>query len=189
MKRFFPLLALVLSLPFIAHADEASKRAKAQEMVLLVHSDRMVAQASDNIMKQVSTLAEKMAGANPTPENKAKLADFQKKMFALIDAQVSWKAMEPIFTDLYAQTFTEPELDAILTFYKTPAGGALIQKMPTVSSQVAQFAQSRMATLQPQMRQMFDDFQKSQAPSASHTSPEPSASPAPPTAPGTGTPR
>ena len=91
----------------------------------------------------------------------------------MIDAQLDWKALGPAIIDIYAQTFTEPELDAIVTFYKTPAGSALLDKMPQINDQVEQLAHSRLVILQPQIRQAFDDFRKGQAP------PSPAAAPAP----------
>jgi hypothetical protein len=91
----------------------------------------------------------------------------------LIDAQLGWKAIEPSIVDLYAKNFTEQELDAIVAFYKTPAGLALIAKIPWIDSQVQQLAQSRLTILQPQIGQALDDFRKSQA-----AAPAPAAAPA-----------
>jgi hypothetical protein len=79
---------------------------------------------------------------------------------------LDWKALGPAIIDIYTQTFTEQELDAIVTFYKTPAGIALLDKMPQINDQVEQLAHSRLVILQPQISQAFDDFRKSQAPPA-----------------------
>ena len=141
-------------------------------MVTLLHTERMVQQNSATIMKQVSDAAEKEIGPNPTPESKARLAGLENIISQLIDAQLDWKALGPTIIDIYAQTFTEQELDVIVTFYKTPAGIALLDKMPQINDQVEQLAHSRLVILQPQIRQAFDDFRKSQAP------PPPAASPA-----------
>ncbi len=188
LHRLALFLALVLCLPLAAragqapaahpsqapaaHADDASRRAKAAQLVTLLHTERMVQQNSATIMKQVSDAAEKEIGPNPTPESKARLAGLENIISQLIDAQLDWKALGPTIIDIYAQTFTEQELDVIVTFYKTPAGIALLDKMPQINDQVEQLAHSRLVILQPQIRQAFDDFRKSQAP------PPPAASPA-----------
>jgi hypothetical protein len=166
-----------------ARADDASRRAKAAQLVTLLHSESMVQQAFSNIMQQVTTTAQNAAGPSPTPENKAKLDGFEKKVSQLLDAQLGWKAMEPTITGLYSKTFTEQELDGIVAFYKTPAGIALLDKMPGINTQVNQLAQSRLTSLQPQINQMFVDFLKSMpAPeSAPAASPAPAATPAPTT--------
>lgn len=183
MNRIALLLVLALSFPIAARADEASHRAKAQEMVILLHTDRMVKQVSANFMKQLSTAGEKLIGPNASDEKKAQLADFEKKFAAMIDAQVGWDVMEPALTDYYQKAFTEEELDVIVTFYKTPAGAALVERMPAVNAQATQLLQSKMAAVQPQMKQMYEDFQKSQvaAPAPAAPAAPPAAVPAPPT--------
>jgi len=183
LHRLALLLILVLCLPLAARADDASRRAKAAQLVTLLHTERMVQQNSATIMKQVSDAAEKEIGPNPTPESKARLAGLENKISQLIDAQLDWKALGPAIIDIYTQTFTEQELDAIVTFYKTPAGIALLDKMPGINTQVNQLAQSRLTSLQPQINQMFVDFLKSMpAPeSAPAASPAPAATPAPTT--------
>jgi hypothetical protein len=175
--RLALLLILVLCLPLTARADDASRHAKAAQLVVLLRSEHMVQQNSATIMKQVSDAADKVAGPNPTPESKASLAIVEKNISQLIDAQLGWKAIEPGIVDLYAKNFTEQELDAIVAFYKTPAGAALIDKIPQIDNQVQQLAQSRLTILQPQISQAFDDFRKTQAPPPAATAP--AASPAP----------
>lgn len=181
MNRLALLLTLVLCLPLTARADEASRRAKAAQMVALLHTERMVQQAAITILKQVSDAAEKTVGPTPTPQSKVQLADFEKKASQMIDAQVGWNAMQPAITDFYAKTFTEQEMDVIIAFFKTPASTAFLDKMPTINAQVDQLAQSKLAILKPQINRSFDDFRKSQAPPPSAASPAaaPAASPAP----------
>ena len=165
MNRFAVLAAaFALCLPLTARADDASMQAKAKEMVTLLHTDRMVSQVSTNIRKQISDAAEKSIGTDPTPENKAKLTDFQKKLSDIIDAQVGWSVMEPAFTEVYAKTFTEEELTAIIAFYKSPAGVAFLEKTPTLNAAITKATQPRLATLQVQLRQALEDFRKSQTP-------------------------
>jgi hypothetical protein len=167
MNRLVVLLALLLCLPLSARADEASKRVKVHEMFLLLHMDKRVDQLMDLMMKQVSSNSEKMFGKDLTPEEKAKLSHFQEQVFNLVETQVSWKALEPQYTDLYAQTYTEDELDAILAFYKSPAGVSMIAKTPELTTRSMELSQARMTTLMPQLRQMMEDFMREAAKSAS----------------------
>ena len=183
LPHLFLLLTLILCLPLAARADDASRHAKAAQMVTLLHTESMVQQASVTILKQVSDAAEKAVGTTPTPQSKAQLADFEKKASQMIDAQVGWNALQPAITDLYAKTFTEQELDVIVAFFKTPESAAFLQKMPQINDQVEQLAHSRLVVLQPQINQALDDFSKSQAPPPPATAPAaahaPAASPAP----------
>jgi len=168
MKRITPLLAvclaLVLSVPF-ARADEASRRAKAKEMLTLMHMDATMSKMMDNMMQQMSAMSKQMGGGhgNVTPEQQARLDDFQKKVFTLIETQMSWKNLEPDYIDLYAKNFTDEQLDGIITFSKSPAGVAMIEKLPTLTTEGMQLAQTRMTAIQPQLMQMIQDFAKSAA--------------------------
>jgi hypothetical protein len=161
MKRLALLLTLVLCLPLTAHADDASRHAKAQEMLTLMHLDRVMDQVMNNMMQQMSTMSKQLGGNTVKPEDQAKLDEFQKKAFDLIQSQMGWKALEPDYVDIYAKNFTDEQLDAILVFYKSPAGIALVDKLPTLTAEGSQLAQAKMTALQPQLRQLIQEYSKS----------------------------
>lgn len=169
MNCRFAVLALALALPVAARADDATQHARAQELVTILHSDRMLGQLSGNILKQVSDAAQQVAGPNPSAENQAKIAEFNKKITDLVDAQLGWKVMGPDIVNIYAKSFSEDELTAILTFYKSPAGAAFLAKAPEVNQQLQQLAQPKLSALQTQLREAFDEFRKSVAPAAPPT--------------------
>jgi uncharacterized protein len=166
MNRSFAVLALALMLPLAARADDASQHAKAQELVNLLHSDRMVTQLSGTILKQVADAAQQVESRNPSTENQAKLTDFNKKVTDMVNAQFNWTVVGPQIVDLYAKAFTEDELSAIVTFYKSPAGTAFLAKAPDINQQLQQIVQPKLATLQTQVRDAFAEYQKSVAPPA-----------------------
>jgi hypothetical protein len=189
MNRLTALLALVLIFPLAAHADEASRRAKSEELITLLHADRMSTQVTENVMQQTTAITTQKAGGTLSPETKTALADFQKKLVAVMEPQVGWKAIEPDYIRLYAAAFTDEELDGMLAFYKSAAGKALLEKMPDVNQQTGKILQSKFAALQPQLKQMLTDFESTVPPKASGpptlTSPPPylPTPPAPTTAP------
>jgi uncharacterized protein len=161
MKRIALLLTLFLCLPPTVHADEASRRAKAQEMLTLLHMDRLMNQLMNTALQQTSAITKQLGGKTVKPEDQARIDEFQKKVFQLVESQMGWKALEPDYVDIYAKNFTDEQLDAILAFYKSPTGVALVEKLPTLTAQGMQIAQAKMATLQPQLKQMIQDFAKS----------------------------
>ncbi len=185
-RRLVLLLVLVLCLPLTAHADEATRRAKAKQMLTLLHVESQIQQSAANMQMQILSEIEKTAGSNPTSDNKSKIADTEKKISQLIEQKLSWKVLEPSFVDLYAKTFTEQEMDQIIVFYKTPSGVALIQKMPEIDAQVNQYTGSKLQEIQPQVNQLYSDLRNSLAaePMSSATLPSPSGVTLAPTASG-----
>jgi uncharacterized protein len=167
MKRIVLFLGLVVCLPLTAHADDASRHAKAQEMLTLLHMDHLMDQLTNGMMEQMAAVTKQLGGNTVKPEDQAKIDEFQKKVVQLVQSQMSWKALEPDYVDIYAKNFTDEQLDAILAFYRSPAGIALVEKLPTLTTQGMQLAQAKMAILQPQLKQMVDDFAKSAAQTSS----------------------
>ncbi|MGD0797507.1 MAG: DUF2059 domain-containing protein [Acidobacteriaceae bacterium] len=183
MNRFTALFAFALSFSLTARADDASLHAKAKEMMVLARVDRINNEVLDTLIQQTTAITTQHFGGTLNAEQKAALADFQKKLTAVIEPQIGWKAMEQAYTDLYASTFTEEQLDAIIAFYKSPAGAALLDKMPTINKQANAMMETKIQALEPQVRQMFEEFEKSQlsAPPPAPAAPAPSPKPAPPT--------
>lgn len=158
-------LLVMISLAAPARADEVSKRAKVHELFDVMHLDRTVQQMTDATMKQVSGLTQQMRmGRQPPPELQAKLDEFQKRVFDLVTAQVSWDKLEPEYTELYMQTYTEQELDDILTFYRSPSGASMIAKTPELLAKSTALSQERMQKIMPQLMQMLQDFVKEVSP-------------------------
>lgn len=60
--------------------------------------------------------------------NEKALADFQTKVEAVINNAMGWDKLRPLYIKLYMDAYTEEELDGIVTFYKSPAGQAMVSK-------------------------------------------------------------
>jgi hypothetical protein len=163
MRRLAILLIAVLAFPLAARADEASKRAKIDELFTVMHMDRTMQQLMDAMEKQVIPMTQQMFGGGVPEPLKQQVADMQKQMFQLIEQQMGWKAMEPAYVEIYARNFTEDQIDDIVAFYKTPTGAALLDKLPALTTEGMQAAQAKMVTLEPQIKKMIDDFAKQNA--------------------------
>lgn len=86
------------------------------------------------------------------------LHQFENQMFALIAERLSWEQLKPRLVQIYSDTFTTDELSGILTFYKSPAGQAVLRKMPGLMTQCSAMGQQQCADLGPQIQKMMSDF-------------------------------
>ena len=154
MMKYAALLTLIL-VP-LACADEATKVAKVEELLTVMNvaeqQKLMMAQMSKMVMNQVK---DSMASQGTSAEAIAKAQERQKRVFALIEQTTSWENMKPVFLKAYADIFTEPEIDGILAFYKTPSGRAMIEKQPALNAKIMTSVQGLMADLMPKMEEIL----------------------------------
>ncbi len=182
MKRSFLPLVLLLPLTIPAHADDASKRTKIMELLTVLKVDQVGKQIVDGASAQTDALGHREFGATETPDQQKKVADLHQQVVTLIAPAVDWKTLQPEFVSAYNTAYTEPEIDGILTFYKTPAGQALLNKGPEIGQKSNQIVQAHMTAVQPQLRQLVQDFAKNSQPAGAApagTSPQPQSRPTP----------
>lgn len=178
MRRYVALLLIVMTVGCCcARADEASKRAKAEQLFILLRMDTIMDQLMSGVKRQVQQITESMPGADTaTPEQKKQITDFQQRVMDTVNQNIGWKALKPDFINLYASTYTEEELDGIVAFYKSPIGQKMIEKTPELTTRSTQITQQKMTELQPVLSQMVQDFMKQMAasmgkPAATQTAP------------------
>lgn len=152
------LTALLLTLP-LAHADDTSKRAKIDELFTLTKANQMVDQMLSQMSATIKAQADQQtANAHLTPEQQ-KLADqFQARTQQILQQSVSMDHLKPILVQVYMDTYTEDEIDGILTFYRSPAGQAFLAKTPQLLTRTITLMQEQMADVQPQFQQAAKDF-------------------------------
>jgi uncharacterized protein len=153
--------ALALVIVPGARADEASKRAKVEELVTVMHMDRMMDQMVEALKSQTAQMMQQLPDADSmTPEQKKIMADYQDKTLQIVIDSVGWKSMKPEFVTLYVQNFTEEEIDGMVAFYKSPSGQAVLNKMPQLMTAAMKLTQSRMVDVQPKLKALTDDLTK-----------------------------
>lgn len=115
--------------------------------------DSMVAQM-DAAMKDGMVQATK--GKPSSVELKAVMDRVQKKTMEVLKEELDWTVLEPLYVTVYQEHFTQAEVDAMLTFYRTPVGATVIEKLPVVMQQSMVKMQNRMGP----MLQKLETIQK-----------------------------
>lgn len=165
-KRVLAVLLFALPLSVPGHADDASKRAKIEELFTILHVDQVSSQILSNLNRQMQGLSQHQFGPTPTPDQQKQFDEFQIKVSGLVQQTVGWKVLEPDFLKIYSDAYTEPEIDSFLAFYKSPAGKTMLAKSPDLATKSMGITQQHMATIEPQLREMVTDFVKQTAPAA-----------------------
>jgi hypothetical protein len=163
MKKWTVVLVMMMAVAPMARADDASKTAKVHELFTAMHMDRMMSQMMDQMtgfMKQQfqQSIQEATSSAAMSDGQKKLTDEFFGKVMKLATDSMSWKALEPEYTKIYANTYTEDEIDAITVFYKSPAGQAMLTKTPELTAASMKVVQGRMVELQPKMKELSDQY-------------------------------
>ncbi len=149
-------------------------------VILFAPATAMAAQASDGSIKQLLavTKAEKLIdgmrtqldsamnnsiqqalnGQAPTAKQQQVISKMKNRMVSLLQGELSWEKLEPMSVRLYKESFTEEEVDGMLTFYKTPAGQAVIGKMPVLMQKTMFEMQKMTSDMVPKMQSIEQDF-------------------------------
>ena len=117
------------------------------------------------------------------------LEPFRDVMVNWLKKYMTWQAMAPELTKLYAANFTEEELKAMAAFYRTPAGKKTLGKLPELTQRSAmigaQLGQAHSEELQALMKARSEELEKKQKAAAATTpgtaAKPPAAKPAAPT--------
>ena len=155
--RYIILLAYFAMCPAIA-AEPPASEASVRELLCITQSQKLV----DGTMGQVDAMMQRsmkqaLAGQTLTADQQRIMDNMRTKTIALFREDMKWETLEPMFIDVYKQSFTQKEVDGMLDFYKSEPGQAVIAKMPLVMQNTMQAMQGRMAVMLPKLQQLQQD--------------------------------
>lgn len=139
-------------------ADSKPSEASVKELLLLSGSPKILEMSKG----QLATMAggpvqQALQGKSLTPEIRKVVEGGQAKSMALLNDKLKWEAFEPTFVEIYQSMLTQDEVDGIVAFYKTPAGQAMIQKMPQLMQTSGQRLQQQLGPLMQQLQQISQE--------------------------------
>ncbi|MDD2368953.1 MAG: DUF2059 domain-containing protein [Sulfuricurvum sp.] len=154
-KRIILSLFVASSALMAAPASQSSIR----ELLEVAESRKLV----DSITIQTEAMMNRsvqqiLAGKNPTPKQMAVIEKMKKNALAVMQDTIAWEKLEPMYIRLYEETFNQEEIDGIIAFYKTPAGKALIVKMPTLMQKSMIEMQKLSLEMMPKLQQVQQQF-------------------------------
>ncbi len=142
---------VLLLLPFFISATVfADAHAKAVELMKLMEIRKNI-EASTGQIKQFSNSMIDSQGLAPE-ETKAAKAAAEKSMEAALGAiqEIDWEGM---FASIYAEVFSEEEIQGLIDFYQSPVGKKFLDKQPELTAATMQKMQLEMAKIMPAIQQ------------------------------------
>lgn len=158
-KHLLLLLTFFIAPVFNANAAVPSEQS-IKQLLTVTDSRKLVDRMTgemEGMMK--GAMQQALKGQTISPKQQKIIDDMQSKTLAVLKQELNWDVLEPMYLKIYAESFTQEEIDGILAFYATPAGQALIQKMPSVMQKSTEEMQKRMASLMQKLQKIQQDAQ------------------------------
>ena len=156
------LVGLVLSGAMVcgsARAEEASKRAKIHDLFLLMHIDKTMQMVMDQAADQgAKTALSLFPNMQLTAAQQKEMDDGLKQIREITHDGLAWSRLEPGFTDVYAESYSESTVDGLLAFYRSPAGTEMLAKQPEVMAKSNSVVQAAAVEMQPRMQKAVQDM-------------------------------
>lgn len=163
------LLLLLLGGSFVYAAENSSPSAPAaakppsEESIKQLLEVTQARKLIDSVMSQMDLLmqqavAQAVQGQEIPPKVQKEIDQQRAEMLAMMKELLDWKKLEPMYVRIYQKTFTQQELDGMLAFYKTPAGAAVVTKMPAIMQNTMDEMQSMMGPVMEKMKKMQQDL-------------------------------
>ena len=151
------LLAALLALLATAGPALAQQPADDARIDRLIEISR-TRQTLDAMLPQIEAsqrqMAAQMAGGRELDAAQQQRLDrILEGSAAAIRKALAWENLAPMYRDIYRQTFTGEDIDAIVAFYETPTGQRMLDKMP-------QLMQNTMAAMQRLVVPMLQDMER-----------------------------
>lgn len=164
--RSFLILALCGS--FVHAADNPSPtpaspapsptEASIKELLEVAQSHKLVDSViarMENLTQQ--TIAQATRGQQVPPNVQKDIDQRRGEMVAMMKDLLDWKKLEPMYVRIYQKTFTQQEVDGMIAFYKSPAGHAVISKMPAALQTTIDEMQAMMGPVMEKLQRLQQD--------------------------------
>ena len=163
MKNYlvvFTLLLAAVTAPAAPPTDQSIEQMmdvmRVKEMV-----DQMLTQVDTSMRAGMEQgMQRSLDGKAVTDAQKAKVADFQKRIAAMMKDELSYAKMKDIYLQVYRETFTQEEVNSIITFYSSPAGKAMVEKIPLSMQKASTLMQARMGPMMQKFQALGEQFEK-----------------------------
>src|SRR2546421_8094636 len=134
LTRFLvAFVVLGLISPLADAADTPPSEASIKQLLEVTHAHQLL----DNMMSQIDAMMKNAMqqvtqGQPPPPEVQKSFDKAHNEIMTMFKEQFTWDKMEPVYVRVYQKSLSQPEVDGMVAFYKTPIGQSVIGKMPVI---------------------------------------------------------
>lgn len=159
MKKIIAIfIMMAISIP--AFAQPTSKES-VKELLKITKSEQFLGQMSQQINTMMHSSIEKITqGRKLTTKQELAVVNYTQELGKIMQEELTWAKLEPEMIKIYAEEFSQEEIDGMIKFYKTPVGQSTIDKMPIVMQKSMQVGYKQMDAITPKIMQAADKLAK-----------------------------
>lgn len=147
MLKHLGLVALLCLVPLRAQTTPPSDESL-RELLEVTHSRDVLDQMKAQIHALMQSAHDQaLADREHSPEAEAVLTRMRDRVTELLQREIDWAVIEPIYIKIYAESLTQEEVDGMIAFYRTPVGQSVIAKLPNLVQRSMASVQARMSPL------------------------------------------
>ena len=127
-----------------------------QRLLDVIQAKKVLQTVSDQMDANYAAMVKRELGGpqNLTPEQQNSIDTRRKAATDMIRKLLSWDSMDALYLKVYQETFSQTEIDGMLEFYSTPAGQAVIAKLPLAAKNTMSEMQQRVQQMMPKLQEM-----------------------------------
>lgn len=153
MQKSLAAALLCCSLSLSAHAAAPSD-ASIAELLSITQSNKMLDSMHANIEQSIRQGMKAAAGNRTLTAEQARVLELAPARLAgLVRQEMTWAKLEPTVIQIYRETYTQAEVDGLITFYKSPVGQASVAKTPQVMRRSMEASQKQMQAFLPKLQE------------------------------------
>lgn len=132
-----------------------------KELLKITKSEQFLGQMSQQINSMMHSSIEKITqGRKLTTKQELAVVNYTQELGKIMQEELTWAKLEPEMIKIYAEEFSQEEIDGMIKFYKTPVGQSTIDKMPIVMQKSMQVGYKQMDAITPKIMQAADKLAK-----------------------------
>ena len=159
MKKIIGIIVvgLVLSGDAVT-AQDASRRVLAEELLNVMNVKATIENSFAMIKRMIPAQVEQMQKSTGQTNLPTNVGSAQDKIMDMVSQELSWDKLKDGYVTIYAESFTEKELQSAIAFYKSPEGQAFITKQPELMKRSVELTQKLMVKVMPKIQAMTKEM-------------------------------
>lgn len=141
-----------------ARADVRSHRQAVDELMRQVRVETLLAgwrqRLDTQAIELINDVLQGQREADISPAQKASVEKFSQSAKEAVDSALAWDTLRDGVAKIYMDRFSESEVRALLTFYRSPVGQKWVGQTAEVSAGIEQLIQMRVKASVPEFKRL-----------------------------------